>query len=123
MSLRIVFALLSIASLISLALGYYLRLIISLGKKGSMELDIKQMMLEAKNREKAIIDEADKKAEEILKIARVEIKEKEENNKKTEDRLIKKDEHLDGRQADIDKEVEEIKKRIEEIKIIREKAA
>jgi len=122
MSLRIVFALLSVASLISLALGYYLRLIISLGKKGSMELDIKQMMLEAKNREKLIIDEADKKAEEILRVARTEIKEKEENNKKTEDRLIKKDEHLDGRQADIDKEVEEIKKRIEEIKVLRDKA-
>ena len=87
-----------------------------------MELDIKQMMLEAKNREKLIIDEADKKAEEILRVARTEIKEKEENNKKTEDRLIKKDEHLDGRQADIDKEVEEIKKRIEEIKVLRDKA-
>ncbi|HEY4509045.1 MAG TPA: ribonuclease Y [Candidatus Paceibacterota bacterium] len=120
MSLRIVFALLSVASLVSLALGYYLRLIISLGKKGSMELDIKQMMLEAKNREKIIIDEADKKAEEILRVARGEIKEKEESNKKTEERLIKKDEHLDSRQADIDKEVEEIKKRIEEIKIIKE---
>jgi len=85
-----------------------------------MELDIKQMMLEAKNREKIIIDEADKKAEEILRVARGEIKEKEESNKKTEERLIKKDEHLDSRQADIDKEVEEIKKRIEEIKIIKE---
>ncbi len=87
-----------------------------------MELDIKQMMLEAKNREKIIIDEADKKAEEILKVARAEIKEKEEGNKKTEDRLIKKDELLDSRQSDIDKEVEEMKKRIEEIKTIRENA-
>ena len=66
MSLKIVLALVSTASLISLALGYYLRLIISLGKKGSMELDIKQMMLQAQTREKVIIDEADKKAEEIF---------------------------------------------------------
>ena len=110
----------SISSLISLALGYYLRLIISLGRKGSMELDLKQMELVAKDREKQIVDEAEKKAEEILKIARVEIKQKEETNKKTEERLIKKDELLDHRQTEIEKEVEEIKKRIQEVKTIRE---
>ena len=120
MSLKIVAALLGAASIISLALGYYLRLIISLGKKGSMELDIKQMMLEAKSREKVIIDEAEKKAEELIRIARFDIREKEDTNKKTEERLVKKDELLDRRQTEIDKEVEEIKKRIEEVKIIRE---
>ena len=112
----------STASIISLAIGYYLRLIISLGKKGSMELALKQMELVAKDREKEIIDEAEKKAEEILKVARLEIKQKEDDNKRNEERLIKKDELLDGRQRDIDKEVEEIKKRIEEIKAIKEKA-
>lgn len=122
MSLKIVALLLSLASLISLGLGYYLRLIISLGRKGSMELDIKQMMLEAKSKEKLIIDEAGEKAEEILWQARLEVKQKEEESKKTEERLIKKDELLDGRQQDIDKEVEEIKKRIEEIKLLRDKA-
>lgn len=114
--------LLGIASVISLALGYYLRLIISLGKKGSMELDIKQMMLEAKGKEKEIIDEAEKKAENILRIARAEIKQKEDENKRTEERLIKKDEVLLNRQTDIEKEVEEVKKRIQEIKSIRENA-
>ena len=54
MSLRIVAFLLSAASLISLGLGYYLRLIISLGKKGSMELELKQMELQAKDKEKKI---------------------------------------------------------------------
>ncbi len=122
MSLKIVVLLLSIASLVSLGLGYYLRLIISLGKKGSMELDLKQMELAAKEREQRIIEEAEKEAEEILKVARKEAKEKEDGLKKTEERLIKKDELLDGRQRDIDKEVEEVKKRIEEIKIIRENA-
>ncbi len=87
-----------------------------------MELDLKRMMLEAQSKGKAITDEAENKAEEILKVARTEIKQKEEDNKKMEDRLVKKDELLDGRQKDIDKEVEEIKKRIEEIKAIREKA-
>lgn len=121
MSLKIVVLLISIASLISIVIGYYLRLIVSLGQKGSMELDLKKMMLEAEKKEKAIVDEAEKKAEEILKTARAEAKQKEEDNKKTEERLIKKDELLLHRQTEIDKEVEEIKKRIEEIKNIREK--
>jgi ribonucrease Y len=122
MSLKIVAFLLSSASLISLALGYGLRILVSRGRRGSMELDIKQMMLDAKDREKKIIDEAEKKAEEILKVARVEIKQKEEDNKKNEERLIKKDELLDHRQTEIDKEIEEVKKRIQEIKSIRENA-
>ena len=71
MSLKIVLLFVSIASLISIVIGYYLRLIVSLGQKGSMELDLKKMMLEAKDKEKAIIDEAEKK---VLEIARKAIK-------------------------------------------------
>ena len=122
MSFKIVLALLSGASVIGVLLGYYLRVIISLGKKGSMELELKQMELSAKNREKEIINEAEEKAEKILSEARLEIKEKEEKNKKTEDRLIKKEEFLDNRQLDIDKEVENIKNKVLEIKKIREDA-
>lgn len=120
MALKLVLLYVGLATGVGMALGYYLRLIISLGKKGSMELAIKQMELAAKDKEKSIIDEAEKKAEDILREARIEIKEKEEKNKKTEERLIKKEELLDHRQVDIDKEVEGIKRRIEEIKVIRE---
>ncbi|MHB1316765.1 MAG: ribonuclease Y [Minisyncoccota bacterium] len=122
MSLKIVAVLVALASFSGVALGYYLRLIISLGKRGSMELELKQMELEAKEREKKIIEEAEQKAEKILKESRAEIKEKEEKAKKTEDRLIKKEEMLDKRQIDIDSEVDMIKERISEIKEIREKA-
>ncbi len=122
MSLKIVAALLAGASVIGLALGYYLRLIISLGKRGSMELELKQMELAAKDREKEIIEGAEQKAEKILEEARSEIKEKEEKAKKTEERLIKKEEMLDKRQIDIDSEVDMIKEKIAEIKEIREKA-
>lgn len=122
MSLKIVLALLSGATVIGVLVGYYLRVIISLGKKGSMELELKQMELAAKNKEKEIINEAEEKAEKILSEARLEIKEKEEKNKKTEERLIKKEEFLDNRQLDIDKEVEMIKTKVLEIKKIREDA-
>ena len=110
------------ASVVSLAVGYYLRFIVALGKKRSIEVDLKQMMLEAQKKEKDIIDGAEKKAEEELNIAKFEIREKAEANKKNEERLIKKDELLDKRQADIEKEVEEVKKKIEEVKTMRDKA-
>lgn len=104
-----------------LAAGYFLRLIISMGKRGSMELEIKQMMLEAREEAKKIVTEAEKKGEQELIAARQEIKEKEEKYKKTEERLIKKEELLDKRQSDIDTEVEHIKVKVAEIKAIREK--
>ncbi len=122
MTLKIVVLLLGVSTLVGAGLGYYLRLIISLGKKGSMELELKQMQLEAERKEKQILDAAEHKAETLLTTARNEAKEKEEKNKKTEDRLIKKEEFLDNRQIEIDKEVEIIKERVVEIKKIREDA-
>ena len=107
--------------LIGLGVGYYLRLVISLGKKGSMELQIKQIMLAAKEDGQKIIDAAKKKAEEHLDDLNKETKKKEEEWKQTENRLIKKDELLDSRQAEIDKEVEKIKIKVEEVKKIKER--
>ncbi|MDQ5893393.1 MAG: ribonucrease [Patescibacteria group bacterium] len=122
MSLKLVAVFLSIAGVAGVAIGYYLRLIISLGKKGSMELEIKEMLLTAKEEAKKITAEADSKSKKFLEEARVEIKEKEEKIRQAEARLIKKEDAVDKRQADIDKEVEVIKEKVSEIKAIREKA-
>ncbi len=121
MSLKLVVLIAGLMTLVGVAFGYFLRLIISLGKRGSMELEIKQMMLEAREDAKKITADAEKNSQEILKTAREEIKEKEEKIKKTEDRLIKKEELLDKRQLDIDEEVDHIKKRVSEIKEIKER--
>ena len=123
MSLKLVVLLASIAGIVGIALGYYLRMIISLGKRGSMELQIKSMELAGKEEAKKIILHAQEEATKVLHEARVELKEKEEKIKKTEDRLIKKEDLLDKRQTDIDKEVEEIKTRITEVKRVKEKIA
>lgn len=122
MSLRLAFVLAAFASFAGLAIGYFLRVLISLGKKGSTEIKVKQMIFEAKDEAKKITGAAEKKGEEIIKTARAEIKENEEKIKRTEERLIKKEEFLDKRQLDIDKEVESIKQKIVEIKAIRDKA-
>jgi ribonuclease Y len=111
-----------LALIASIGIGYYLRLIISLGKRGSMELEIKQMMITAKEEANHIIEDAKKQSEEILHELRQTEKEKEHEFKKTEERLIKKESHLDTRQTDIDRDVEHVKNRIEEIKQIKERA-
>jgi ribonuclease Y len=121
MSLKIVFLLASIAGAIGISIGYYLRVLISLGKRGGMELEIKQMMLEGQEKAKKIITEAESKAIETLKEVRTEAKEKEQKFKITEDRLVKKEDLLDKRQTDLDKEVENIKEKIAEIRKIKEK--
>ena len=121
MSLKIIILLLGVAGAVGFLLGYLVRLLVAIGKKGSMEHDIKQMMLDAKEEAKKISLSAEQEAAGILKTVREEIKEKEDKVKKTEDRLVAKEELLDKRQADIDREVENIKQRINEIKEIKEK--
>ncbi|TAL48914.1 ribonuclease Y [Patescibacteria group bacterium] len=122
MSLKIALLLVTLAASAGIAFGYFLRWIISLGKKGSMELDIKQMMLEAKEEAKKITTEAETKAGTLLHEARTEIKEREEKIEKSEERSIKKEDFLDKRQLDIDKESEQLKAKIAEVKTIRERA-
>ncbi|MDQ3244894.1 MAG: ribonuclease Y [bacterium] len=109
------------ALLLGVGVGYYLRLIIALGKKRSIEIDIKDMMIGAKEEAQKIVSEAEKKAVDKFAELKEEEKKKEVEFKETEKRLIKKDELLDSRQRDIDKEVENIKTKVEEIKTIKEK--
>src|SRR3989338_942940 len=87
--------------LLGVGIGYYLRLIIALGKRRSIEIDIKQMMVGAKEEAQKIVDEAKKKSEEQLGNLKEEEKKKEQEFKETEKRLIKKDEFLDTRQVEL----------------------
>lgn len=109
--------------LLGVLIGYQLRLIIALGKKRSIEIDIKDMMVSAKEEAQKIIDDAKKKSEEMLAELKEEEKKKTEEAKETEKRLIKKDELLDARQVEIDKEAENLKLKAEEIKKIQEKVS
>jgi ribonuclease Y len=102
-------------------LGYFLRLIISLGKKGSIELEVKQLLVQAKEEAQKIIADAKNKELEVHEEVKKIEKEKETEWKRTEERLIKKEGFLDERQHDIDKEVENLKKKIEEVREAKEK--
>lgn len=122
MSLKIVFALLAVAGLAGIAIGYYLRYLISLGKRGSMEIEIKQKMLDAEVEAKKITEEAEKRADEKVERLTTEHKERERDLKAMEERLVRKEELLDKRQGNLDTEQEHLNRKQEEVATAREEA-
>ncbi|MFA5937311.1 MAG: ribonuclease Y [Candidatus Paceibacterota bacterium] len=107
--------------LLGVGIGYYLRVVVALGKRKSIEIDIKQMMVGAKEEAQKIVDEAKNKVEKRLLEVKEEEKKQEQELKETEKRLIKKDEFLDIRQVEINKEAENIKTKVEEVKKIQDR--
>lgn len=99
--------------------GYFIRLLLTMAKRGSIDIEIKQMILSAKEEVARITEEARTKAEEKEEELKELEKTKTDEWKKTEVRLVKKEEYLDARQIEIDKEVDHLKDRAEEIKTIK----
>lgn len=110
-----------VSLLIGVASGYYLRYLHALGKKSSVELELKERILKAEEQGFKIIEKAEAKAEKIESEAKAEIKEKEETLKHKEDRLEKREELLDERQITLDSEKEAVRSKIEEIKSLKER--
>ena len=102
--------------LLGAVIGYYLRVVVALGKRKSIEIDIKQMMVGAKEEAQKLVEEAKGKVEGRLAELKEEEKKREQEFKETEKRLIKKDEFLDARQVEANKGAEEIKLKKEEVK-------
>lgn len=106
---------------IGFSLGYLIRILVALSKKNSIELDIKKMMIEAREKAEKVTLEAEKKASETLKSAREQVREREESIIKAEERLAKKEESLEIKETEIESEVEALKIRVQEIKTIKER--
>src|SRR3989344_459318 len=84
MNITLITILLSAGALFfGVLVGYYLRVIVALGKRRSIEIDIKQMMVGAKEEAQRITDEAKKMSEGKL----VELKE--EEIKKIQEKVVK----------------------------------
>src|SRR5260221_482894 len=122
MSLKIILSLLGVAGVVGIAIGYYLRLIISLGKRGSMELEIRKMRLDAEEKAKHITEEAETRAKEKQEQLTSEFKERERDQKSTEERLIRKEELLDKRQTNLETEQESLTRKNQEVAEAKEKA-
>lgn len=116
MSVEMFFLFTAVAGLTGIVFGYFLRWLISLGKKGSMELRIKRMELAAEEEAKRVKDKAEQEASRIMKEAKEAEQEASREHKRTEERLIKKEEFLDKRQVDIETEKENLKHKADEVK-------
>ncbi len=117
MPIEMIFAL--VAGVFGITLGYYLRYLHALSKKESIEISIKERVVEADGKAIKIIERAEIKAEALEKEKKQEFKEQEDKLEKTEERLIRKEELLDKRQIDTDSQIESVREKIEQIKDIK----
>ncbi len=122
MSLKLALLLALIAASAGIGFGYFLRLLISLGKKGSVELDVKQLELSAQEEAQRVVRAAEERAKTLIQHTQGELKEREERNKVLESRLLKKEEFLEQRQTDLDKESERIRTKMSEVEGLEEEA-
>ena len=109
------------AILIGIILGYLLRLIIAVSRRGSVELEIKTILLSAKENAQRIIEDADREIANRRESLHKEEKEEDIRLQKIEERLIKREEFLDNRQTDIEKEAEHVREKEGELESIKEK--
>lgn len=121
MSLKMILLLLALVGVAGIAVGYFLRLIISLGKRGSMELQIRKMMLDAEVKAKSIVEDAEAQGKEKVEQLTSEFKSRAGELKQVEERLIRKEELLDKRQTNLDLEQESLAKKHEDVVIAKEK--
>ena len=107
--------LLAVSGIAGIALGYVLRWLISLSQRGSLELEVKQKLLEARERADQIIREAEGRAEEIEEERITPLVEREE-------RVGKREEFLDERERNLSEEGERIRSRENEAQNIKKEA-
>ncbi|HRH26204.1 MAG TPA: ribonuclease Y [Candidatus Paceibacterota bacterium] len=110
------------AGILGVLLGYFLRVLIAMSRKGSAELRIKEILLNAREEAKRIVEEAKEEADELTAEQLKEIKDRDEKSRSLEERLIKKDEQLEKRQAEFEREVISLKDKVAEINILKENA-
>lgn len=102
-------------------IGYFLRIAISISQKKSLEIEVKQIKIHAKEEAQEILDKAEAKAEELLDEVKTKEREKDEELKKLQDRLFKKEEQLETKARDVETELAAVKAKTEELQEIKEK--
>jgi len=94
--------------LVGAGVGYYLRILVALGQKGNLEVEIKKMLVTAKEEAQKITAEASQRAEERLDAAEVEAQKKLDEAKKAEERLIRREDTLDLKERELQRNAEEL---------------
>ena len=122
MSIKLILSLLALSGLAGIGLGYVLRLLIALGQRGSLELEVKQRILEARERANRIIKEAEERAETAETELLEPIHEREEKLEKIEERVLKREEFLDESARKLAEQSESIRNRENEVVNLRKEA-
>ncbi len=122
MSIKLILALLALSGLAGIALGYVLRMLIALSQRGSLELEVKQKLLEARERAAAIEKEAEARADALETERLAPLEEREGRLEEREERVGKREEFLDERERSLVEETERVKVRENEAGNVKKEA-
>ncbi|MDP4020874.1 MAG: ribonuclease Y [Candidatus Adlerbacteria bacterium] len=122
MSITYALILMGLAGLAGIVIGYVFRWLYGLSQKGSIEVEIKQILLNAREEAKKITVAAEEEGKQRVVEAEGELKEKEDKVTRAEERVFKREEALERKQGELERELEGVKSRIEEIRGIKERA-
>ncbi len=98
----------AVALAVGMLFGYVIRHFVAVSRRGSIESQLEEKVLEARRQANTIEQDALKKAAEIR-----------EELKKTEDRIQKQEERLDRRESELAEEVERIRTKVKDLEAVR----
>lgn len=111
MSLKIILILMALSGVAGVMFGYVLRVLVGLAKRGSLELEIKQKLLQAKEQAAKIIADAEFRGK-VVETERLEtLEEREQKIVAREDRVVEREAFLDSRQQDLDDKENDLRSR------------
>ena len=122
MSLNIILILLALSGVGGIALGYVLRVLIGLASRGSVELDTKRKLLQAKEQAAKIIADAEFRGAVIETERLAPIEEREQKLAAREERVAAREEFLDSRQQDLDEKEDDVRAREQEATRVKNEA-
>jgi ribonuclease Y len=108
---------------LGIGIGYIVRHVVARFQKRSLETDVKELMLRAREDATRITEEAERRAESRMEEVRRAERDYENEFKKIKDFLVKKENLLDTRQIEMDAQYDDLKKKIEEVRLLKEKVA
>ena len=114
MSLKIILILLALSGMGGIVLGYVLRVLIGLAQRGSIELEIKHKLLQAKEQAAKIIADAEFRSSVVETERLAPVEEREDKILAREERLATREEFIDSRQRDLDEKEDEVRAREQE---------
>jgi len=101
MSLKIILIMLALSGVGGVVLGYVLRVLIGLAQRGSLELDIKQKLLQSKEQAAKILADAEFRSQVVETERLAPIEEREEKLVAREERIASREEFLDEKENEV----------------------